>query len=62
MPRKRNQKSAPQSHREDSPELEPTAKSSTVATVNRARKNSLKVKENEEIAQAIAASRHQRLD
>jgi hypothetical protein len=61
MPPKRGKKPVPRP-RTDSPKPEPTAGSSTAAKANRARKDSLKVKQNEEVARAIAASKRLEFD
>jgi hypothetical protein len=62
MPPKRAKKPVPRPPDEDFLEPKPTAKSSTAARTNRARKDSLKVKQNEETARALAASKNQHLN
>jgi hypothetical protein len=62
MPPKRGKKPVPRPPSADSSEPKPMAESSTTARANRARKDSLKVKQNEETARAIAVSKHLEFD
>jgi hypothetical protein len=62
MPPKRGKKPVPHPLSADSSKPKPTAESSTTTRANRARKDSLKVKQNEETARAIAASKRLEFD